>query len=87
MERKTKVDTAGRIVIPKDLRERYGLTADREVRIVPLPDGISLIPVRSKRRIVRRGRIVAIDTGADTAALDVFEVSRMRDERLSSMDR
>ena len=85
MKNKTKVDTAGRIVIPKELRERYGLTPDREVHIIPLPDGISLIPARSKRRIIRKGRITAIDTGADTATLDLFDVSRLRDEHFNSI--
>ena len=85
MKSKIIVDSAGRIVIPKELRKRYGLTAGREVQIVPLPDGISLIPARSKRRIVRKGRITAIDTGADTATLDLFDVSRLRDEHIDSI--
>ena len=87
MKTKTKIDTAGRVVIPKALRERYGFTTGREVWIVPLPDGISLIPERSQRRNIRRGRIVAIDTGAEVAAMDVFDVSRLREEHLSSIAR
>ena len=35
-------------------------------------------PVTPKRRIVRRGRIVAMDTGADVAPADVFAVNRVR---------
>ena len=59
---------------------------DREVHIILLPDGISLIPAGSKRRIMRNGRITAIDTGADTATLDLFDVSRLRDEHLNSIN-
>ena len=78
MKTKTRVDAAGRIVIPKPLRDRYGLTTGSEVEITQLPDGIALIPARTTRRVVRRGRIVAIDTGAGVASADVFDVQRLR---------
>ena len=86
MKELVKIDLAGRIVIPKKLRERYGLTTGREVRIIQLPDGITLIPERSKRRMIRRGRITSIDTGTDAASSDVFDVSRVREDHLSTME-
>ena len=82
MSVKTKIDRAGRLVIPKELRERYGFDEGAEVEIVAVPDGITLVPVRTERRVVRRGRVVAMDTGAEPAALDAFEVDRVRGERL-----
>jgi len=40
---RTSIDAAGRIVIPKKLRERYGLGTGSTVSIIPLPDGISIV--------------------------------------------
>ena len=83
MSVKTKIDRAGRLVIPKDLRERYGFHEGTEVEIIAVPDGIALVPSRSERRLVRVGRVVAIDTGAGKAPADAFDVDRARAERLT----
>jgi AbrB family looped-hinge helix DNA binding protein len=69
-------------VIPKAIRERYGLDEGAEVEIIAAPDGITLIPSRTERRIVRRGRVLAIDTGAETAPLEAFDVESARLDRL-----
>ncbi|MGA2977041.1 MAG: AbrB/MazE/SpoVT family DNA-binding domain-containing protein [Spirochaetia bacterium] len=78
----TKVDSAGRIVIPKALRQRYGFEPGRSVQIVPLPDGISVIPEQKARRFIRRGPLLTIDTGAGPAALEDFDVDGPRNEAL-----
>ncbi len=75
---KTRIDSFGRVVIPKPLRERYRFEPGTEVEIVTIPDGITLVPVMPKRRIVRRGRITAVDTGAGAAAAEIFAVDRVR---------
>ena len=75
---KTRIDGFGRVVIPKPLRERYRFEPGTEVEIVTIPDGISLVPVMPKRRIVRRGRITAVDTGAGPASAEIFTVHRVR---------
>ena len=80
---KTRIDRAGRVVIPKDLRERYGLEAGTEVEVIAVPDGITLVPTRSERRVVRIGRVVAIDTGATQAQVEIFNVDRGRTEQLT----
>ena len=79
---KTRIDGFGRAVIPKPLRERYRFETDTEVEIVTVHDGITLVPVRPKRRIVRRGRIAAVDTGVGTAAAEIFAVDRVRTAHL-----
>lgn len=78
----TRIDRAGRLVIPKELRDRYGLGEGAEVEVVATPDGISLIPTRTQRTIIRRGRIVAIQTRTDAAPLEAFSVDESRDDRL-----
>jgi AbrB family looped-hinge helix DNA binding protein len=82
----TRIDGAGRIVIPKGLRKRYGMERGTLVQIVPLPDGVSIVPERRPRRFVRRGPILTIDTGAGEATLEQFDVSDPREERLESKD-
>ena len=84
MRSRCRIDSAGRIVIPKALRERYGMDEGRVVTIVPLPDGVSIIPEQAPRRFVRQGPILAIDTGSGEAPMEVFDVDRVRDEHLRS---
>ncbi len=82
MRAKCRIDSAGRLVIPKELRDRYGLNPGSEIDLVPVPDGITLIPRRTEHRVVRRGQVVAIDTGAGAAPAEAFDVRSMRTERL-----
>jgi AbrB family looped-hinge helix DNA binding protein len=82
----TRIDGAGRVVIPKELRRRYGLERGTVVQIVPMPDGVSIVPERRQRRFVRRGPILTIDTGAGEATPEQFEVDSLRDEQLASKD-
>jgi AbrB family looped-hinge helix DNA binding protein len=84
MEKKTTIDAAGRVVIPKELRRRYGLDAGRSVRIVPLPDGVSIIPELHERRFVRHGPVLAIEMGGGSARPEEFDIDRLRDDRLGS---
>ncbi|TVR07083.1 MAG: AbrB/MazE/SpoVT family DNA-binding domain-containing protein [Spirochaetaceae bacterium] len=78
MNTKVTVDSAGRLVIPKAIRERYGLKAGTELELVAEGDGIALVPSRVEHRFVRVGRVVAVDTGAGYAPADVFDVASMR---------
>ena len=52
--------------------------------IVPLPDGVSIIPEQAPRHFIRRGPILAIDTGSGEASMKAFDVDRLRDEHLRS---
>ena len=82
MSAKTRIDRAGRLVIPKELRDRYGLEEGTEIEVIPVPDGLTLVPTRTERRIVRRGRVVAIETGAGVAPSEAFEADHARLDRL-----
>ena len=75
---RTRIDRSGRLVIPKPLRERYRFEPGVEIEIVTIPDGLTLLPVMPKRRIIRRGRITAVDTGVGTASAEIFSVDRVR---------
>lgn len=85
MKRKPSIDALGRIVIPKELRDRYGLDASTPIEFAAMPDGILMVPEKRERRIVRSGRIVSIDTGAGVADAGDFDMHRYREQRLSSI--
>ena len=74
MEAITHIDTAGRLVIPKALRDLYGFSAGQKVRIVPTKEGVALIPDRPKRRLIKRGPILTIDTGSGIASEDLNSI-------------
>ena len=80
MTTRIKIDSAGRVVIPKTLRDRYGIVSGTELEIIADTDGITLIPSRAEHRIVRRGRVVAIDTGAGQAPADIFDLDAIRSD-------
>ncbi|MEK7348491.1 MAG: AbrB/MazE/SpoVT family DNA-binding domain-containing protein [Candidatus Eisenbacteria bacterium] len=48
------------VVIPKDVRERLGLSPGQKIQVVVYGDRIELIPVRPARRL--RGFLKGIDT-------------------------
>ena len=45
---KLTIDKAGRIVVPKPLRDRLGLTPDTELEILERADGMLLRPVEPR---------------------------------------
>ena len=83
MTTKVTIDSAGRVVIPKSLRVRYGLVSGAELEIIEDPDGITLVPSRVEHRIVRHGRVVAIDTGVGQAPAEIFDLDSMRSVELN----
>lgn len=37
------VDALGRVVIPKEMRNYYGITSNAKVRLIPIDEGILLV--------------------------------------------
>lgn len=54
---RTTIDTAGRVVIPKALRERLGLTGGRAVEIREREGRLEIEPAPTPMTLVRRGRV------------------------------
>lgn len=52
---KTTVDAAGRVVIPKDLRERLGIRRGRPLEIRERDGRIEIEPAPTAMNLVRRG--------------------------------
>ena len=56
---KTTIDAAGRLVIPKEIRKRAGLTSGCEVEVRCTQDGRIEIEPLSKVKLVREARLLA----------------------------
>jgi AbrB family looped-hinge helix DNA binding protein len=82
MKETVKIDSAGRLVIPKELRNRYGFEAGKQIRLIAGDEGVSLVPETPQRRFIQRGPILTIDTGSGTAPEDVFNVTALREAHL-----
>jgi AbrB family looped-hinge helix DNA binding protein len=73
------IDRAGRVVIPKDVRDRLALEADAELEIEIEGDVIRLTPVRrAGRRVVEVDGWPVIERG-DGASITDADVQRWRD--------
>jgi AbrB family looped-hinge helix DNA binding protein len=53
---RTTIDAAGRIVVPKSLRERLGLAGGRAIDIRERDGRIEIEPAPTAMKLVRRGR-------------------------------
>jgi AbrB family looped-hinge helix DNA binding protein len=84
MKTNSAIDNAGRIVIPKALRQRYGLEPGQAVRFISHPEGITIAPDHPERKFIRRGPLLTIDTGDGPAPLEVFDIQRLRDDHLDA---
>jgi AbrB family looped-hinge helix DNA binding protein len=72
------IDGAGRVVIPKLVRDKLGLRAGSSLEMLETPDGVTLKPVDQKSCLVRKGRFL-VYTGEVPAGFDV--VKAIEEER------
>jgi AbrB family looped-hinge helix DNA binding protein len=77
-----KIDRAGRVALPKTVRERLGLKAGVQFEVFECPDGLVLRRVRSSPSMVyREGFLVHRGKLADEATVARF-VAEDREERM-----
>ncbi len=84
---KVTIDKAGRIIVPKEFRQRLGLRANMALEIIDYPEGLLLrIPesrpslVRINGLLVHQGRL---EEGADLDRV----LESVREERIQDMIR
>ncbi len=89
---KTTIDAAGRLVIPKRLRDEAGLTPGMELEVRCRDGRIEVAPAESTVRLERRGRfLVAVpDESASTLTREMVDelIETIRNERglISDLD-
>ena len=66
---KTTIDGAGRIVIPKAVRDAAGLAAGTEVEVEFRDGRVEIEPATLPMRVVKRGGSVVIEAGVDLPPL------------------
>ncbi|MFW0794217.1 AbrB/MazE/SpoVT family DNA-binding domain-containing protein [Gordonia sp. CPCC 205515] len=76
---RTTIDRAGRLVVPKELRDRVGLVPG-EVEITVTGSGLVLEPVASDDLIEKDGRLLLPDGGPQLSTDDIREL-RLGDQR------
>jgi len=82
---KTTIDRAGRVVIPKSLRDRAGLKAGMEIEIKFADGNIEISPPPPQGRLIRKDGMLLWEPGPSVPPLtteDINEAIRMvREER------
>ena len=53
-----KIDIAGRVVLPKPVRDRFGLKAGTDLEIEETAEGVVLKPVRQRPSLVNRNGLL-----------------------------
>jgi len=81
-----KIDQAGRIVVPKPMRDRLGLRPNTEIEIVEQAGGLLLRPVESRPTLVKRESGLLVHQGVAEPGADFDRVlDDVREERIQSI--
>lgn len=81
----TTIDKAGRIIVPKALRERYNLREGTRIELEAAADGIHLKAAQEQPSLVRKSGVL-VHHGSDTSDIDVADfVNREREKRARNM--
>jgi AbrB family looped-hinge helix DNA binding protein len=75
------MDKAGRIVIPKSVREKLHLQPGDEFEISDVNTGFTLTPVRPRARMLNRNGVWVRTTGKPSTYDPAAEVEKSREER------
>jgi len=79
---KITIDKAGRVVIPKQVRDRYHMQPGTELEIENEADGIFLKVHDTKPSFIRKRGILVHHHGSDTVTLDTADsLNRQREQR------
>ena len=79
------IDKAGRIVVPKQVREELHLSPGDELDLEASDDGIHLRPSRNKPRLIRENGMWVIDTGGPVITAEMVNaiIRKGREERIN----
>jgi AbrB family looped-hinge helix DNA binding protein len=75
------IDGAGRVVLPKTLRDRMGLQAGSEFEVIEEDNRIILKPVEKEPKLVSKDGVLVFIPDADFSKEDEDVVKNVREER------
>ena len=77
-----KIDKAGRVVLPKPMRDRFGLRAGSDLEIRETSEGIVLKLADQKPSLIKKGRFW-VHTGELPPGYDILKaIDEDREERM-----
>jgi AbrB family looped-hinge helix DNA binding protein len=80
MRVKTRIDAAGRVVIPKEIRRQAGLAPGATVDIRFADDHIEIQLVVPEAKLVQEGRLLVLDVDDPNVPMPWEIVERVREE-------
>ncbi len=76
-----RIDKAGRVVLPKSVRDRLGLREGSHLDLVETAEGVILKPISREPSLVKKGRFL-VHTGQLPSAYDLqCAIKEDREER------
>ena len=81
------IDKVGRLVIPKEIREKAGITPGMPLSITVEDGVIKVEPEYVPVRLEKRGHLTVLVTDADLPPLTNEDVNRIREEILLERER
>lgn len=79
------IDKAGRIVVPKPLRERLGFKPDTELEAIEQPDGVLLKRIEQRPSMVKVDKLWVHQGTAEPGAEWERILEGVREERIASV--
>jgi AbrB family looped-hinge helix DNA binding protein len=79
------IDPAGRIVLPKPIRDRLGLGAGTKLELTELSEGLLLRRLEQRPSLVREGPFLIHQGSAPPGFDSVTAVEEQREERIHSL--
>lgn len=76
---KTTIDAAGRLVVPKPLREQFHLAPGSEIEIEPAGDGVMIRPAERNPALVDRAGVL-VHHGPKSVQIDIAAFVRQERE-------
>jgi len=80
-----RIDKAGRIVVPKPLRERLGFKPDTELEAIEQPEGVLLKRVQERPSMVKVDGLWAHQGSAEPGAIWKRLLDDIREQRIESV--
>ena len=82
MAREITIDSSGRLVVPKDVRERHHLEAGSRLTLIDRDDGIVLVPRTHEPRLVERDGLLVV---SEVGPIQVPDHRDLREDRLQRL--